>query len=68
MNLESIGHPKKALYAVSKSVTSNCMFFVRKFFPSPNGYGKEDLADGGCYCPKNYAMEGSLTGTQQGSR
>jgi hypothetical protein len=29
--LVSAGHPKKALYAVSKSTTSNCMVSVQKF-------------------------------------
>jgi hypothetical protein len=31
MNLESAGRPKKAFYAVSKSVTSNCLVSMQKF-------------------------------------
>jgi hypothetical protein len=35
-------------------------------FPSPKGNENEDLADGGCCCPRDYAVKGSLTGMQQG--
>jgi hypothetical protein len=52
INLESVGRPKKALYAVSKLMTSNC----------PEGHGKGDLANGCCCCTRDYAMEGSPTG------
>jgi hypothetical protein len=40
MNLESAGRPKKALYAVSKSVTSNCMVSVQKFSRVPKVMGR----------------------------
>jgi hypothetical protein len=37
-----------------------------KVFLSPEGQGKEDLANGCCYCPRDYAMKGSPTRMQQG--
>jgi hypothetical protein len=42
--------------------------FRAEVFPSPEGYGKGDLADGGCSYRRDYAMEGSPTGTQHRSR
>jgi hypothetical protein len=41
MNLVSAGYPKKALYAVSKSATSNCIFLVRKFSRVQKVMGRE---------------------------
>jgi hypothetical protein len=41
--------------------------FHAEVFLSPKGYGKNDLADGGCYYPRDYAVERSLIGMQQGS-
>jgi hypothetical protein len=35
MNFESVGHPMKALYTFSKSVTSNSMLSMQKFFQVP---------------------------------
>jgi hypothetical protein len=37
--------------------------FRAEVFPSPNGHEKEDLADGGCCCPRDYAVKLSPTGT-----
>jgi hypothetical protein len=42
--------------------------FCAEFFSSLEGYGKGDLANEGYCCPRDYAMEGSLTGTRHGSR
>jgi hypothetical protein len=64
MNLESANCPKKALYAVSKSATSNCSLRA-EIFPSPKGYGKSDLTNGGCCGTRDYAMERNTTGAQQ---
>jgi hypothetical protein len=36
-----------------------------KIFPSPEGYEKRNLTDGGCCCTRDYAMERSPTGVQQ---
>jgi hypothetical protein len=38
--LESTGHPKKALYAVSKSMTSNCIVSMLKFSLVPKVTGR----------------------------
>jgi hypothetical protein len=37
-----------------------------EIFLSLKGHGKSDLADGGHYCTRDYAMEGSPTRAQQG--
>jgi hypothetical protein len=37
-----------------------------EFFLSPKGYSKGDLADRGRCCTRDYGMEGSPTGAQQG--
>jgi hypothetical protein len=36
-----------------------------EIFLSPEGYGKRDMTDGGHCCTRDYAMERSLTGSQQ---
>jgi hypothetical protein len=36
-----------------------------EIFPSPKGYGKSDLTNGGCCCTRDYAMERNTTGAQQ---
>jgi hypothetical protein len=41
MNLESVDRPKNALYAVSKSVTSNCMVSMQKFSRVAKVTGRE---------------------------
>jgi hypothetical protein len=64
MNLESADHPKKAVYAVSKSTTSNYSLRA-EIFLSPEGYGKNNLTDRSCCCTGDYAMERILTGAQQ---
>jgi hypothetical protein len=40
MNFESAGRPKKALYVVSKSVTSTYTLFVQKFSQVPKVTGR----------------------------
>jgi hypothetical protein len=35
-----------------------------EIFLNPEGYGKSDLADGGCCCTRDYAMKRSSTGAQ----
>jgi hypothetical protein len=40
---------------------------VTGVFPSAKGYGKDDLANRDCCCPRDYAVEASLTMTQRGS-
>jgi hypothetical protein len=42
--------------------------FLAEVFRCPKGHGKEDPVDGSCCCPGDYAMEGSPTNMQQGSR
>jgi hypothetical protein len=43
MNLVSAGHPKKVVYAISKSATLNCMVSVWKFFRVPRS--QEERSD-----------------------
>jgi hypothetical protein len=39
-----------------------------EIFPSTEGYGKSDLADGGCCCTRDYALKRSSIGAQQRPR
>jgi hypothetical protein len=39
--------------------------FRVEIFLCPEGHGENDLANGGCYCTRDYAMERSPTGAQQ---
>jgi hypothetical protein len=67
MILESIDHPKTALYTISKLATSN--YSLREeIIQSPEGYGKNDLIDRGRYCTMDYDMERGPAGAQQGPR
>jgi hypothetical protein len=62
--MESVGHPKKALYAVSKSILK-LYGLCAEILLSPEGYGKSNLANGGRCYTRDYAMERSPTGVQQ---
>jgi hypothetical protein len=57
MKIESDYRPKKALYTISKSVTSNCTVSVWKFSRVPKVTGREIWPTGGCCYPRDYAME-----------
>jgi hypothetical protein len=41
--------------------------FHAEIFPSPEGYEKSNLTDGGCCCTEDYVMERSPTGAQHRS-
>jgi hypothetical protein len=62
MSLKSADHPKKVLYTVSKSMTSNYSLCA-EIFLSLQGYKNSYLTDKGHYYARDYAMERGLTGT-----
>jgi hypothetical protein len=62
------GHKLSECWRSQESVVRNLKIshfelyiFSSEILSSPDSYGKRDLTDGCCYCPRNYTMEGSLT-------
>jgi hypothetical protein len=62
MNLESVGHPKKAFYAVSKSMTSNCIVSMWKFSRVPKVTGRTIWPMGVAATPGTMPWKGAQLG------
>jgi hypothetical protein len=58
---ESVAHHLKVGYLQLQVLST-------EIFPSPKGHGNGNLTDGGYHCPRDYAVEWSLTGVQRRSR